>query len=272
MQDLRYAVEYLGRLDQQVKVRGFRIELGEIEATLVQHPAVREAAVVARTDAAGQRLVGYVVPQSDAATPSTTELRAYLSGKLPEYMVPAAFVLLDAMPLSPNGKVDRKGLPAPGPDRPDLAVEFVAPATPTERKLALIWSEVLQVDRVGSGDGFFELGGHSLLDTSVITRVKAEFGVELPLRQLFEATTLAEFAAAIDSACSTLPAGTTQPPVRALGIADAPLRHVPRDDVLCRHPGHRGDLDWRASDGRLMCGICHPPAGTPPPAQPTEDG
>jgi amino acid adenylation domain-containing protein/thioester reductase-like protein len=224
------AVEYLGRLDHQVKVRGFRIELGEIEATLTLHPAVREAVVVARGDAAAQRLVAYIVPQSAAPAPSTTELRSFLGGKLAEYMVPAAFVMLDTLPLSPNGKVDRKSLPAPGTDRPDLAAEFVSPATSTERKLAAIWAEVLQVERIGSHDGFFELGGHSLLATQVITRVKSQFGVELPLRQLFEATTLADFAATIDAALASLPVADQPTVLRGLSLADAPLRYVPRDE------------------------------------------
>jgi amino acid adenylation domain-containing protein/thioester reductase-like protein len=227
------AVEYLGRLDHQVKVRGFRIELGEIESTLSLHTAVRESVVVARGDAAGQRLVAYIVPESDVPAPSTTELRGFLGGKLPDYMVPAAFVLLDALPLSPNGKVDRNALPAPATDRPDLDSEFVPPATHTERRLAAIWSEVLQVRRIGSRDSFFDLGGHSLLVTQVITRVKSEFGVELPLRRLFEATTLAEFAVAIDTTCSSVPAGNGRSMTPAVpSLADAPLRHVPRDEPL----------------------------------------
>src|SRR5262249_60380006 len=141
-------------------------------------------------------------------------LRSFLGGKLSEYMVPAAFVVLDALPLSPNGKVDRNVLPAPGSDRPDLAADFVEPATPTERKLAAIWSEVLQIERIGSRDGFFELGGHSLLATQVITRVKSEFGVELPLRRLFEATLLGDFAAPLDEARAAPPAsgGPAPPP------------------------------------------------------------
>src|SRR5205085_12353523 len=121
------AVEYLGRLDHQVKVRGFRIELGEIEATLAQHPAVREAVVLARAETGSPRLVAYVVPPAGAPAPSATDLRAFLGGKLPDYMVPAMFVPLDALPLSANGKVDRKALPAPGTDRPDLAAEYAAP-------------------------------------------------------------------------------------------------------------------------------------------------
>jgi len=227
------AVEFLGRLDDQVKVRGFRIELGEIEATLSQHPKVREAVVVARSDPAGQRLVAYIVPEGDVSTPSTTELRSFLGGKLPDYMVPAAFVVLAALPLSPNGKVNRKALPVPATDRPDLAADFVPPATPTEEKLAGIWADVLQVQRIGSRDSFFDLGGHSLLATQVVTRVKSEFGVELPLRRLFEATTLAEFAAVIDTTCASVPAAGSRSPAPAVpSLADAPLRHVPRDEPL----------------------------------------
>jgi amino acid adenylation domain-containing protein/thioester reductase-like protein len=217
------AVEFLGRLDHQVKVRGFRIELGEIEATLIQHPSVREAVVLARTETGPPKLVAYIVPPAGAAAPSTSELRAFLARRLPDYMVPAAFVALETMPLSANGKVDRKALPAPSTDRPDLAAEYLPPSTPTERKLAAIWADVLRLQRVGARDGFFELGGHSLLATQVVSRVRTEFGVELPLRTLFESNTLADFAAAVDEQAA---------PGRVPSLGDAPLRHVPRDEPL----------------------------------------
>jgi amino acid adenylation domain-containing protein/thioester reductase-like protein len=194
------ALELLGRTDTQVKVRGFRIELGEIEATLTQHQAVKDAAVVAVEDGRGvKRLVAYVV-LNVGDVPSATDLRAFLGGKLPEYMVPGVFIPLVALPISPNGKVDRKALPAPDLSRPDVAHEYVAPRTDAEVKLATVWADVLHVQQVGVRDNFFELGGHSLVATQLLSRVRAEFGVELPLRRLFESPVLADFAAAVAAA------------------------------------------------------------------------
>jgi len=183
-------LEFLGRIDFQVKVRGFRIELGEIEAVLASHPAVRECVVVARKDDGDTMLVAYVV--GDAS-----ELRSFLGGKLPPYMVPAAFVTLPALPLSPNGKVDRKALPAP--ERQETG-SFTAPTDPTEELVAGVWAEVLRIDRVGVHDSFFELGGHSLLGTQVVSRIREVLGVELPLRRLFEAPTVARLAEAVRAA------------------------------------------------------------------------
>ena len=157
-------IEYLGRIDQQVKIRGFRIELGEIEAALLRHPGITEAVVVARQDAPGQtRLVAYVKPGAAAARPVAAELRARLAEFLPEYMVPSAFVVLEALPLSPNGKVDRSALPVPELDRGDSGERFTAPRTQTEWDLARIWSQVLGHKEVGIHDDFFNLGGDSLL-------------------------------------------------------------------------------------------------------------
>ncbi len=188
-------LEFLGRIDEQVKVRGFRIELGEIETVLASHPAVREVAVIAREDTPGQkRLAAYVVPT--AASVSNAELAAFLRKKLPDYMVPPAFVTMSALPLTPNGKVDRKALPAP--DDSGTRHSFVAPRTPLEDVLANIWAEVLHRDRVGVHDDFFELGGHSLLATQVVSRVRQALGTELPLRMLFEAPTLAGLAEGIE--------------------------------------------------------------------------
>ena len=145
------ALEYLGRTDHQVKVRGVRVELGEVEAALAQHPAVREAVVAAREDNPGdRRLVAYVVAANGAAA-AAGELRGYLKERLPEYLVPAAFVALDALPLSPNGKIDRKALPAPSA-RPEDAGSFVAPCGPVEETVARIWAEILGVERVGAQD------------------------------------------------------------------------------------------------------------------------
>ncbi|WP_420127105.1 non-ribosomal peptide synthase/polyketide synthase [Longimicrobium sp.] len=185
-------LEYLGRLDVQVKVRGFRIEPGEIEAVLRQAPGVADCAVVARTAGAGDtRLVAYVVGAADADA-----LRAHVGRGLPDYMVPSAFVPLDALPLTPNGKLDRKALPAP--DFAPAEEAYVAPRTPVEEVLAGIWAEVLRLDRVGVEESFFNLGGHSLLATRVVSRVRELFGVELPLRALFEGPTVARLAVRVE--------------------------------------------------------------------------
>ena len=185
-------IEFLGRNDFQVKIRGFRIEPGEVEAALMSHAAVREARVLAREDRPGEKqLVAYVVGGVD-----TGELRAHVRRSLPEYMVPAAFVVLEALPLTPNGKVDRDALPAP--ELAPAEERYVAPRTPAEEVLAGIWAEVLRLERVGVHDNFFELGGHSLLATRVVSRIRAVFGVELPLRALFEGPTTAEMAARVE--------------------------------------------------------------------------
>ncbi|NPC86635.1 amino acid adenylation domain-containing protein, partial [Pyxidicoccus fallax] len=214
-------LEYLGRLDFQVKVRGFRIELGEIEAALEQHPRVRQAVVVAREDVAGdKRLVAYVVPPSGAQAPDASALREALKQQLPEYMVPSAFVALEALPLTFNGKLDRKALPAPD-GALSARVEYVAPRSETEQKLASLWSEVLRVERIGIHDNFFELGGHSLLATQVASRIRTSFGVEVPLPTLFEATTLEMLARAVETSIRSK---------RALALP--PLRPVERTDAL----------------------------------------
>ncbi|MBZ4423327.1 non-ribosomal peptide synthetase, partial [Myxococcus sp. RHSTA-1-4] len=193
-------LEFVGRADAQVKVRGFRIELGEVEAALAKLPAVREAVVVAREDGpGGKRLVGYVVAHEGAQTDSAS-LRAALKETLPEYMVPSAVVVLPALPLTSNGKVDRKALPAPDLSAATGRPDFVAPRTQTETLLAGVWSAVLGVEQVGLSDNFFELGGHSLMATQAISRIRAAFGVELPLRDLFDSTTLADLAARVDRA------------------------------------------------------------------------
>ncbi|HET7234051.1 MAG TPA: amino acid adenylation domain-containing protein, partial [Longimicrobium sp.] len=186
-------LSYRGRLDGQVKVRGFRIELGEVETALRRAPGVAACTVIVREDAPGERrLVAYVAGDVDAET-----MRAALRGTLPDYMIPAAFVVLDAIPLTPNGKVDRKALPAP---EPVAAAAYVAPREGVEAALAAIWAQVLGVERVGAGDSFFELGGHSLVATRLLARVRAVFGAELPLRALFEAPTLAELAGRVSAA------------------------------------------------------------------------
>ena len=187
-------LEFLGRWDDQVKIRGFRIELGEIEAVLASHAAVRQCAVSVREDTPGdKRLAAYWVAQPGAtATPS--DLREHLRIRLPDYMVPAAFVRLEALPLNINGKVDRKALPAPDAASVGGVKEYVAPRTPVEEALAAIWAEVLRAERVGIHDNFFELGGHSLLAIRVMSRVQEVFGVRLALRMLFESPTVADLA------------------------------------------------------------------------------
>jgi surfactin family lipopeptide synthetase A len=190
-------LEFLGRLDHQVKLRGFRIELGEIEAVLGGHPAVREAVVVVREDVPGDmRLVAFVVSDQEPA-PASRELRAFLQAKLPDYMIPSVFIRLDILPLTPNGKVDRRALPAPDQARPAPEDAFVAPRTPVEEGLARIWAQVLGLEQVGIHDNFFELGGHSLLAMRVISRLRDTFHMELPLRSLFEAPTVAGLALTI---------------------------------------------------------------------------
>jgi amino acid adenylation domain-containing protein len=190
-------IEFLGRIDNQVKIRGYRIELGEIEAVLAQYPAVREAVVLAREESPGdKRLVAYVVPNLNPA-PASHALRSFLKEKLPDYLVPSAFVFLDSLPLTPHGKVDRKALPAPEQSRPELDETFSAPRTAVEGPLAGIWAEVLKIDKVGIHDNFFDLGGHSLLATQVVSRIRRSLRVEVPLRTMFEAPTIAGLAIAI---------------------------------------------------------------------------
>ncbi|MEH1970996.1 non-ribosomal peptide synthase/polyketide synthase [Nostoc sp.] len=189
-------IEYLGRIDNQVKIRGFRIELGEIEALLNQNSDVQASCVIAREDIPTEkRLVAYVAPHQHS-TFAINELRHYLKAKLPPYMMPQAFVMLEAMPLTPNGKVDRRALPAPDLHH-ELKDKYVAPRTPVEELLAQIWATVLKVERVGIYDNFFELGGHSLLATQLVSRIRSNFQVELPLRELFATATVAELAQSI---------------------------------------------------------------------------
>jgi amino acid adenylation domain-containing protein len=191
------AVEFVGRIDQQVKVRGHRIELSEVELALARQPSVRESVVVVREDACGEkRLVGYVVPR-EGQPPNASELRSFLRESLLEYMVPSAFVVLDRLPLTVNGKLDVSALPAPDQSRPELDGGFVAPRTETEEVLAAAWAKVLRLERVGVEDNFFELGGHSLLATQLISAVRDLFQMELPLRSLFESPTVAGMTAAL---------------------------------------------------------------------------
>ncbi len=204
-------IEFIGRVDFQVKIRGFRIELGEIEAELSKQSSVKDVVVIARGEKAGEKMVvAYLIPQ-DGETPVPDDLRTALKERLPEYMVPAAFVVLDAFPLTPNGKVNRKALPAP--DAADLSgSEFVAARTPEEELLASIWADVLSLEEVSVESSFFDLGGHSLLATQVISRIQDAFDVELHLRDLFETPTIARIAEKIDQ-IKKGEAGIAAPPI-----------------------------------------------------------
>jgi hypothetical protein len=201
-------IEFLGRRDFQVKIRGFRIELGEIEARLTEHEGVAEAVVVAREDRPGEkRLVAYYRSTTEPEQIVSAEgLRTYLLARLPEYMVPAAYVRLESMPLTPNGKLDRKALPVPEGDA--YAVQgYEAPQGETEILVATIWAELLQLERVGRHDNFFALGGHSLLAVRVITRVRQMLGAEAAIGDLFRYPVLAEYARCVSQAERTkLPA------------------------------------------------------------------
>ncbi|MGI9046869.1 MAG: amino acid adenylation domain-containing protein [Burkholderiales bacterium] len=218
-------IEYLGRIDHQVKIRGFRIELGEIESLLAQHADVREAAVIARDDAPGdKRLVAYLVARPDTAL-TQMGLRSYLQGKLPDHMMPAAFVMLDAMPVTSNGKLDRAALPAP--NEMDVArAAYAAPQTAMETAVADIYREVLKISRISREDNFFDLGGHSLLATQLIVHLRVAFQIELPLQALFDAPTVAALsgiiAASAAVAKATCPAIATTPTSAATSKA-APL-------------------------------------------------
>jgi thioesterase domain-containing protein/acyl carrier protein len=231
----------LGRIDGQVKLRGFRVELGEIEAVLSQHPAVREAVVLAREDTPGdKRLVAYVVPgvrdqgsgigdphvESSAFSVQPSALRTFLAKQLPEHMLPAAFVTLDALPLTPSGKVDRRALPAPAPIEPRM--DLSAPRSPTERRLATIWAETLGLEQVGVDDNFFDLGGHSLLGIQLLARVREQLDIQLSVRTFFETPTIAGLAALIDQR-APVSAGAWSPL--------APLQtHGDQPALFCIHP------------------------------------
>ena len=198
------SLEFLGRVDHQVKIRGFRIELGEIESVLTQHSGVRQAVALAREDSPGdRRLVAYYVGLESDPTleshpaPEPKELREHLRTQLPDYMIPAALVPIDALPLTTNGKVDRGALPPP--DLSDRETEILAPRTPIEEELAAIWAAVLGLERVGVTEDFFALGGHSLLATQVLSRIRTRFGIDVPMRAMFEEATVANLATRVES-------------------------------------------------------------------------
>jgi acyl carrier protein len=213
-------IEYAGRADNQVKIRGFRIEPAEVEAVLMRHPLVRAAAVIADESGADRFLVAYVV--ADRELPPG-ELRAHTARFLPAHMIPAGFVSLDALPLTPSGKLDRRSLPAFNPASPELEESFTAPRTPVEQVLAAIWCELLGLDRIDINDDFLELGGHSLLAMQVVTRARQAFDVKLPIRSLFESPTIAGLAAVIEAEMKTGAAAETAPMVRVSREGPLPL-------------------------------------------------
>ena len=196
-------VECLGRIDYQVKVRGFRIELGEIEANLLKHSLFKDVVVIVREDMPGEKvLVGYGVPATgtvDDAYPVIADVRQFLKARMPDFMVPSIFTVLDAMPLTSNGKVDREALPKPDSVRRELAANYVAPRTPIEQQIADIWSQVLKLDQVGIHDNFFELGGYSLLAIQIVSRLRPALRVEIPLPMLFELPTIAALAERVET-------------------------------------------------------------------------
>jgi len=209
-------IDFLGRIDHQVKIRGNRIEPGEVEARLASHPDVRAACVVIREISKGaHRLIAYV--ESTAERFASQDLRRHIRAGLPDYMVPEAFVRLDALPLSPNGKVDRKALPEPELDA-SVSSWRIAPRNPTEETIAQIWMDLLNVPQVGANDNFFDLGGHSLLAARIASRIRSIFAIELPLRELLEASNLADLAARVDEARG-----------RSSGSSPAPIVRAPRD-------------------------------------------
>lgn len=205
-------IEFLGRVDQQVKIRGYRVELGEIETALGKHPQVREAVVQAREDATGgKHLIAYVVPRREHSL-TGSNMRGFLQDQLPDYMVPAVFMLLEALPLSPSGKVDRHSLPVPEQTRPELSEAFVAPTLPVHQQLVQIWEELLDIRPIGIRDNFFELGGHSLLAVRLVDRIEQGWGKKISSATLFAGPTIEQLAKVLiqpeASISSTSPEGT----------------------------------------------------------------
>jgi thioesterase domain-containing protein len=232
-------IEFLGRMDHQVKVRGFRIELGEIESVLSSHPEITESVVLVQEGKQGdKRLVAYIVSENKTAI---SELREYLRERLPEYMIPAVFIVLDAIPLTPNGKIDRRALPAPDQARPELGEGFVAPRTAVEQKVAGIWEELLDVRSIGVRDDFFSLGGHSLLAVRVMARIQASFGQHLPLASLFQGAT-------IEKQASLLHEQPREQSASALVSIQPKGEEVP---FFCVHPGGGNVLCYRELSNHL---------------------
>jgi amino acid adenylation domain-containing protein len=216
-------LEAIGRMDHQVKVRGFRVETGEVESALAAHPALRAAAVIAREDAPGdRRLVAYVIPADADGMPPAAKLTAFLRASLPDYMVPSAFVPMDAFPRTGSGKTDRRALPAPDASLRERAPEHVPPRTAMEHAVAQVWAEVLGVERIGAHDDFFALGGHSLLAARGVSRLRREHGVELPLGAFFDHPTVEALARAATAA----PAAPEEPAMEALARGGGSLEDI----------------------------------------------
>ncbi len=246
-------IEFLGRLDHQIKIRGFRVELGEIEAALRRHPAVREAVMLFRSNQDGsdqKQLVAYLVTHP-GDRPRNSDLRNFLKQTLPDYMIPSSFVFLAALPLTPNGKIDRKALPAPDSARPEVSESYTLPRYPTEEMLATIWAEILGLERVGIHDDFFELGGHSLLATQLVLRVREVFQVELSLREFFTTATVAGLAQAIDLTRRAGPAATA-PSIdfKAEAVLDPAIR-PPAVPPLPAPPAHPASILLTGATGFL---------------------
>ncbi len=256
-------LEYLGRIDQQVKIRGFRIELGEIEAVLEQHPAVAQAAVLAREDGGDKRLVAYIVPAKEPSIKSqeagvenaelqtqNSKLRTFLSKRLPEHMVPAAFVTLDALPLNPNGKLDRRALPAPAADRSGLGAAYLAPRTPLEAELAAVWEAVLGVGPIGVHDHFLDLGGHSLKATRIVARLRQALAADLSVRSLLDRPTIAQLAELLAAGAAQ---GEPEPPLVPAAPTEAPPLSFAQqrfwflDQLAPGNPAHHIPLALRLS-------------------------
>jgi amino acid adenylation domain-containing protein len=232
-------MDFLGRIDNQVKVRGFRIELGEIESALREHDSVREAVVVAREDQPGdKRLVAYVT--SGSADGLEPQLRDTLAGRLPDYMIPATFVFLDSLPHTPNGKIDRKALPAPEGDRPQLATEYVAPESPVQRQIADMFARSLGIDQVGLRDDFFELGGHSLLAARLLAELRDEFHVELQLQSLFFKPTVENIASIVERYRQAPRTGEQDVADLVEGLSDEEVEALLNDPMIAAAPEEDG--------------------------------
>ncbi|GCF09101.1 non-ribosomal peptide synthetase [Dictyobacter arantiisoli] len=235
------AIEFLGRIDFQVKIRGFRIELGEIEATLTQHPEIKACVVVAREDTPGnKRLVAYLISESVASQPSIEELRSFLKEQLPDYMVPAAFIFMEAFPLAPNGKVQRTALPEPDSNRPELEVAYSAPRTATEKKLTEIWEQVLGLEKIGINDNYFDLGGASIQSLDLVSKT-TDAGLPMALEMLFEFQTIAELATSLDNKQAAPPLSASSNPIIQEAVSQptfqSPIAVHTQDEVIEKKEG-----------------------------------
>ncbi|WP_280694905.1 alpha/beta fold hydrolase, partial [Kitasatospora sp. GAS204B] len=239
-------MEFIGRIDNQVKLRGYRIELGEIENNLLTHPTITATTVVLRQDTPGdKRLVAYLVSTN---TPTTTELRTHLQHHLPDYMIPTTYITLPHLPLTPNGKIDQKALPTPDHHRPDLDATYTPPRTPVEEAIAGAWSAVLGIERVGIHDNFFELGGQSINAVRIASRI-SEAGWRVSLQQIMRHTTIAELAAALTEPSPSGTAATAAPAGLIVHLSDAQAVGLPR--LFCVHPGGGSTHSYRQLAARL---------------------